>query len=574
MRSGLAGERTIFLAIAAILGALTGLAVVFFEWLTEIATLYFRAAPSAKFGPSWYYSYLIVPLAPALGGLIVGALHWYFKMGRESASIADMMKWVAVDSGYVRKRVVFVRTFASAIFLGSGGSGGREGPIAQIGAALGSTVGQWLRASTERLRLLTGCGAAAAVAAAFNAPIAGVIFAVELVFTDYTVIGFLPIVISSVMATTTKRYFSDGGHVFSGASYTLVSPYEMVFYLALGIICGLLSWVFFKAHFYVDDFFKTRVKVHTVLKPAIGGLFVGLIGISAPEVFGNGFETMDLMLTGKLTFLVALALVGLKIFATAASLGTGGSGGIFAPTLFVGCMAGGAFGYIVNYVAPFEVAAPGAYAMVGLGSVMAAISHSPLTNILMGYELTGNYQIILPIMTSCIVATYVMTRLEPESIFTERLKRIGVTLYKGRDLSVMARLKVSDVARRDFVTIDEAAPFRDLMRLVTTSKENYFPVVDADRNLKGIISLYNIRGALEESEFLADLVIARDIATRRVATISEDDTLNAAFVLFTEIDIEQLPVMSSLNPERVVGMIARKDVMSAYNKAALLSGKV
>ncbi|MFW2330868.1 MAG: chloride channel protein [Nitrospinota bacterium] len=563
-------NQTVLLLVACLIGFLSGLAAILFEWLIDLCAHYFRVEPNALFGTSIYYAFVIVPLTPVVGGLIVGFVQWIFGMSKESASVADLMKWAAVDGGRVRKRTVLVRAFASSIFLGSGGSGGREGPIAQVCGALASTIGQWLNFSTERLRLLVGCGAAAGIAAAFNAPIAGVIFAVELILADYNVISFLPIVISSVTATATKRMIVGDVPAFVAPTYALASPYEILLYLLLGIICGLIGWLFFKSYFFADTFFKNHFKVHIAVKPALGGLVVGVIGVFLPEVFGNGYDAMTSMLTGNMILTTALLLIVFKIIATSAALGTGGSGGVFAPSLFIGCMVGGAFGYGVNYVAPFEVGSPGAYAMVGIGAVMAAVAHAPLTNILMGYELTGNYEIILPIMTACIISTYVMTLLSSESLYTEKLRRKGIKLWRGRDLTIMDRVTVSDIMRTNVKTINEDTPFREIMNLFMNSRDSYFPMIDSNDNLTGIISIQNIREVLNESDYLADIVVANEIATYPVITVHSDNNLNEAFIVFADIDIEQLPVVASDNPKKVVGLISRKDVIASYNKGVLL----
>ncbi|MBI4664780.1 MAG: chloride channel protein [Nitrospinae bacterium] len=563
-------EHTVFMITASVLGATCGALAVLFEKLVEFFEyLFFEVSWNFTGGDSTVFKWLVIPLLPALGGLLVGLLTWRFRMGAESASAAEVMKWTAVDGGVVKPRIVWFRTLVSTIFLGSGGSGGPEGPIAQVCGAWGSTIGQFLNASSERLRLLVGCGAAAGIAAAFNAPIAGVIFTVELVLGDFNVISFLPIVISSVMATTVKRLMLGEVHVFSAPPYALVSSWEIFLYAILGVLCGLAARLFVATSARSEEFFKKKVRIHPALKPALGGLLVGIIGIWWPEIFGGGFETMDVMLAGEMALSLAFTLVFIKIIATAISLGSGGSGGIFAPSLFIGCMTGGAFGYLVNMAAPDAVASPGAYAMVGLAAVMAAVAHAPLTNILMGYELTGNYEIILPIMTSCIMATFVITRFSPESMFTEKLSKRGIRLWRGRDLAVMDRIKVGEIMTNQFTTIPENTPFRRIMELIATSRDSYFPVVDASGNLTGIISIQNVREILLDSVDLADIVVAKEIATEHVITVIESNNLNEAMERFAMKEIEQLPVVAMDDSKKIIGMLKRVDVMAAYKKEVL-----
>ena len=566
-----AHEHTILLVTAGVLGTICGLFTVALQWLIEAFRILFFDTSADFAGPdSYIYLYFIIPLIPAFGGLISGFLTWWLKMGYESAAAAEVMKWTAVDGGVVRRRTVWFRMLATSIFLGSGGSGGREGPIAQICGAMGSAIGQMFKASSERLRLLVGCGAAAGIAAAFNAPIAGVIFSVELVLGDFNVASFLPIVISSVMATTTKRLLLGDIPAFVAPPYSLVAPWEIVLYFFLGILCGFVALVFFKAYFAADDLFKKKVKAHEALKPAIGGLGVGFIGVFLPEVFDGGYEVMSQMLNGEMLWGMALALIFFKILATALALGSGGSGGVFAPALFIGCMTGGVFGHLVNSLAaPDAVASPGAYAMVGIGAVMAAVVHAPLTNILMGYELTGNYQIILPIMTACIMSTFVMTRFSDESLYTEKLRRRGIRLWRGRDIAVMDRMKVGDVMTGEVTAIRENTPFGKIMELIATSRDSYFPVLDDDGRLSGVISIQNVREIMLDSQELCDLVVAKEIATEDVITVNENNNLNEAMEKFAMKDLEQLPVVDKDDPRKVIGMVGRMDVMAAYKKGVL-----
>jgi len=563
-------EHSFLIVVAGVLGIVCGLAVVVLQRLLELFHDTAFGMPSQWLGAdSGWYLYLVIPLIPAFGGLIVGFMTWRFKMGYESAAGCEPMKWAALDGGLVKPRTIWFRLLATVAFLGSGGSGGREGPIAQICGALGSAMGQLFKMSTDRLRLLVGCGAAAGIAAAFNAPIAGVIFTVELVLGDFNVISFLPIVISSVMATTTKRLFLGDVPAFVAPSYSLVSHWEILFYAILGIVCGLVARLFFVSYFKSYDFFGKKLKNHPVLRPAVGGLIVGLIGMFAPQIFGGGYEVMGDMLNGAIVWYVALGLIFLKIIATSISLGSDGSGGIFAPALFIGCMTGGVFGTAVHYLFPDITAAAGAYAMVGVGAVMAAAVHAPLTNILMGYELTGNYLIILPIMTACIMSTYVMTRFSDYSLYTEKLRRRGIELVHGRDISVMDKIKVSDVMRRHVTTIPENLPFGKVMELIANSRDSYFPMVDSENRLCGIVSIQNVREFMLDSSDLCDLVVAKEIATENVITVTGRHNLNEAMEKFALIDIEQLPVVSHDDPLKIEGMLSRIDVIAAYNKEVL-----
>jgi len=570
VRSWASHEHSFLIFIAGALGIICGLLAVLFDILLEWSRELFFGHTGSYFGSdSLIYMYMAIPIIPAVGGLIVGFITWYFKMGYETASAAEVMKWAAVDGGQVKPGTVWFRLLATSVFLGSGGSGGREGPIAQICGAMGSAMGQFFKMSTDRLRLLVGCGAAAGIAATFNAPIAGVIFTVELVLGDFNVISFLPIVISSVMATTTKRLLLGDVPAFVAPSYSLVSYWEIILYFFLGIICGLVCRLFFVSYFWAESYFEEDLKIHPILKPAVGGLVVGLIGAFLPQVFGGGYDVMGEMLNGDIIWYIAIALIFFKIIATSIALGSGGSGGMFAPALFIGCMTGGVFGTLAHAMFPESTATAGAYAMVGVGAVMAAAAHAPLTNILMGYELTGNYLIILPVMTACIMSTYVMTRFTDMSLYTEKLNRRGIQLWRGRDRSVMDKIKVSDVMRRKVTTIPENLPFGTIMELIANSRDNYYPVVDTDGKMTGVVSMQNVREIMLDSDYLCNLVVAKEIATEDVITVHGENNLNEAMEKFSVIDIEQLPVVSVTDPRSVVGMLSRMDVIAAYKKEVL-----
>ena len=567
-------HNTFLVVVAGALGVVCGLLAVVFEWALDFASHLFLENPKSWFSDgSLIYLLVILPLTPALGGLIVGVIRYYAKMEGESGSAAEVMKWTAVDRGKVKKRTIWMRLVATAVTIGSGGSGGREGPIAQMCGAAGSAIGQALKMSAERLRLLVGCGAAAGIAASFNAPIAGVIFAVELVLGDFNVISFLPIVISSVMATTTKRLLIGADPAFNAPSYSIASYWEIGLYAIFGVLCGLVARLFFVAYFKAEDYFKYNLKVKEVYKPAIGGLMVGVILIFFPLVGGGGYDSMDKMLNGELWWGLALALIFAKILATSISLGSGGSGGMFAPSLFIGCMMGGAFGTLVHTLFPDSTASAGAYAMVGIGAVMSAAAHAPLTNILMAYELTGNYLIILPIMTACIMSTFTMTMFSDRSIYTEKLFRRGIKLWRGHDISVMDDIQVADVMRKQVTTIPENMHFGDIMNLITSSTDNYFPVVDTEGRLTGVVSIQNVREVMLDSAELCDLVVAKEIATEKVITLIGTNNLNEAMEKFTQMDVEQLPVVRNDDSTKVIGMISRMDVIAAYNREVLNKSK-
>ena len=325
-----------------------------------------------------------------------------------------------------------MKSLASAISISTGGSVGREGPIVQIGSAIGSTLGQMLKVSQDRMRTLVGCGAAAGIAATFNAPIAGSMFALEVILGDFGLATFSPIVISSVVATAVSRAFLGDIPAFIVPVYELVSVWEFPIYMGLGLFCAVVGVTFTRVLYRVEDLFDD-FKFPEYLKGIIGGSILGVTGLFFPEILGVGYGGIDLALMQKLAWWVLLLLIVIKILATSITIGSGGSGGIFAPSLFLGAMAGGFFGAVVHQWFPTVTASPGAYSIVGMGALVSATTHGPLSAMLILFEMTGNYKIILPLMLSCILATIFAGILKKDSIYTLKLARRGVNIREGKD---------------------------------------------------------------------------------------------------------------------------------------------
>jgi len=559
-------EHIFMVGIACLVGFLVGVAAVWFKQLISWFHHLFYSSVDINNGGDWSLDLLFLPLIVGFGGLLVGLLNHFFNPHGESAAVSEAMKWAAIDRR-VPSRVIWFRPLASALTIGSGGSGGREGPIVQIGAAIGSWVGKRIKASSERIRLLIGCGTAAAIASAFNAPLGGLIFSIEVILGDFNIKVFSPLIFSAVIATVTARHMEGDVPVFQLPNYSLVSTWEFIFFVILGILCGLLAALFYKFYFKFTDLFE-NLPVHPALKPALGGVAVGFVGIVFPDVLGNGYESMDMVLTGKMGLMLAFFLIFVKMFATSLTIGSNGSGGMFAPALFIGSMTGGVFGMILNTLLPEHTGPSGAYALVGMGAVMSAAAHAPLSNILMVFELTNNYQIILPIMLACISATFTYSYFLPDSIYQQKLKRKGVMIWEGRESRIMEGIKVKDVMIREFETIPENLPFKKILALVKSSRELYFHTIDESGRLTGILSVQDMREFLFEAS-LADIVIAKELAKQDMITIHPDESLNDAMEKFSIKDLDELPVVTKGKVVKMLGVIKRKDVINSYKKAVM-----
>ncbi|UCD86622.1 MAG: chloride channel protein [Desulfobacterales bacterium] len=396
----------------------------------------------------WYFRMWI----PALGGLVVGSLVYFLAREAKGHGVPEVMEAVTLRSGMIRKRVVFVKSVVSAICIGTGGSVGREGPIVQIGSAIGSSIGQVLRISAERIRTLVGCGAAAGIAATFNAPIAGSMFALEIVLGDFGLATFSPIVISSVAATAVSRHFLGDAPAFIVPAYQLISAWELPLYVVLGFFCALVAVTFTTVLYRTEDIFDD-LKIPEYLKAVLGGLMLGIMGLLFPHILGVGYPAIDLSLMQKLSWWVMLFLVIFKILSTSITIGSGGSGGIFAPSLFLGAMAGGFLGTVVHHIFPEVTASPGAYSIVGMGAVVSGTTHGPMSAILILFEMTGDYKIILPLMIACIIGSVASGQLLKDSIYTLKLARRGVNIKAGKEVNVLKSIPVKDVVNSEVETI-------------------------------------------------------------------------------------------------------------------------
>ena len=560
-------EHTIMVILAVIVGLAGGFGAVGFRHLINFfqTLAYGGKNDLLEFVVNlpWYYRVAV----PAIGGLIVGPLVYFFAREAKGHGVPEVMEAVALKGGVIRKRVVVIKSLASAISISTGGSVGREGPIVQIGSAIGSVLGQFMKVSPDRMRTLVGCGAGAGIAATFNAPIAGSMFALEVVLGDFGLATFSPIVISAVVATAVSRAFLGDIPAFIVPAYELVSAWELPMYLILGIFCATVGVTFTKTLYRIEDLFD-GIKFPEYLKGIIGGLVLGVTSLVFPQILGVGYGAIDLALMQKMAWWLLLVLVPVKILATSITIGSGGSGGIFAPSLFVGAMAGGFFGAVVHQLFPNVTASPGAYSIVGMGAVVGATTHGPLAAILILFEMTGDYKIILPLMLACIIATIVSGQLMRDSIYTLKLARRGIDIKEGKEVNVLKSMFVKDVMNPNVETVPEALPLGQMAEQISKSKFNSFPVLNAQNQLIGILSFNDYNEAIFD-EHLKDLVVARDLATTDLVTISMDDNLWTALEKISAKDFAVLPVVSAQEPNKLEGVVSRRDIIGAYNKAVL-----
>ena len=550
--------------LAVIVGLLGGVGAVGFREL--IHTIQHFAWASDPYSlddvralPWWW-----ILMVPAIGGLAVGFVTIFASEAR-GHGVPEIISAVAVGGGRIRARVAAIKALASALSIATGGSVGREGPIAQIGAAIGSTLGQVLQLNPRRLRTLVGCGVAAGIAATFNAPVAGALFAVEVIVGDFGVPQFSPIVISSVMATVVARGFYGEAEAFVVPEYQLNTPLELFGYAALGVAAAFVAFVFVRA-LDASETIGEQSKLSAPVKACLGGAAVGVLALWFPGVLGVGYEAMGSALTGQVGVGMLMVLLVVKILAVCLTLGSGGSGGVFAPSLFLGATLGGAVGYVMEWLLPGQAAPVGAYALVGMGALLAATSHAPVTAIVMLFELTGDYRIILPLMLSCILGTLLATHLLGDSIYTIRLARRGVRVRAGRDANLLAAIPVTEVMRTDIARVAPGTPLTELMRLFVAEERLNLYVVDDKGSFHGIISAQDLRPVFSDAESLADVLVAEDIADSDVRTVGPGERLDDVLETLSAGFRDALPVVER---GQLLGSVATDAVLRRYRTELL-----
>jgi CIC family chloride channel protein len=392
-------------------------------------------------------------------------------------------------------------------------------------------------------------------------------FALEVVLGDFGLATFSPIVISSVVATAVSRHFLGDAPAFVVPAYELISAWEFPLYVLLGLLCALVAVSFTSILYKLEDLFD-GIKFPDYLKAMLGGFVLGGMGLAFPHILGVGYGTIDLALIGNLSWWLLFLLAGFKILATSITIGSGGSGGIFAPSLFMGATAGGFFGTLVHAIFPGVTASPGAYSMVGMGAVVSGTTHGPMSAILILFEMTGDYKIILPLMIACIISYLASSQLFQESIYTLKLARRGINIRGGKEVNVLKSMPVIDVMNPHPETIAENLSLREFSEKISKSKHNSFPIINKDGNLTGILSFLDYHDAVFE-ENLKDLIVAKDLATLNVVTVSIDDNLYSALEKITSKDFSILPVVDKDDPSVLLGVLTRRDIIGAYNKAVI-----
>ncbi|MAU08881.1 MAG: chloride channel protein [Anaerolineaceae bacterium] len=521
-----------------------------------------------------------VIIFPAIAGLIVGCLVYFFAQEAKGHGVPEVMEAVALKGGRIRPIVAIIKSVASALTIGSGGSAGREGPIVQIGSALGSTLGQKLNLSSDRVRNLVACGAAGGIAATFNAPIAGVIFALEIILGEFSVRYLSTVVLASVVASVVGRSaFGNTPAFVLPMEYGVRTVWEFAFYPILGLLAALVGVVFVRLLYWTEDLFDNWKGFPEWGKPSIGAILLGILALAypsvtgitwdeVPQIFSVGYEIIEGALSNELALGVVGALMVLKLLATSLTLGSGSSGGVFAPALFMGAMLGAGFELVISSIFPDIVAPAGAYALVGMAAVFAASAHAPITAIIMLTELTDDHRIILPLMLTVIVATLAARiMLNKQSIYTLKLTRRGIHLQQGRDVDIMHGVLVNEVMSTQVHSVTVGMTLDELSNAFIQTHHHGLAVLDKEGALWGVVTVSDLDRALARN-LPGDTDISQ-ICTRRpdLLVAYPDETIGDALYRLGRRGLGRIPVVSRDDPDRLLGIIRRSNIVTAYNLA-------
>ncbi|MBG56073.1 MAG: chloride channel protein [Deltaproteobacteria bacterium] len=562
-------DSSVMLLTSLIVGILSGIGAVLFrnliDWLQNLAykDIY-------ELIQDYYPLHLI--LIPAIGGAFVGPLVYYFAREAKGHGVPEVMESLELRGGRIRPRVVVVKSLASSICIASGGSVGREGPIAQIGSAIGSFVGQVLKLSDDRIRTLVACGAAGGIAATFNAPIAGAVFALEVLLRRFGSVYFGAVVISAVTADVIAHYFEGDQRTFLTPDYALNSPWELLLYTLMGMIAALASVGFSRLLYFSEDIWGI-IPLPEPVKPILGGVLLGVLGIFSfqvdgfPRVFGVGYDTIESSLFSHLTLQMTFGLLLLKLLATTITLGSGGSGGIFAPSLFMGAMLGGTFGHFAHSIFPETVAPSGAYALVGMAAFFGGVAHAPITAILILFEMTGDYQIILPLMLATVVSTIVSRNVSKDSIYTLKLKRRGVLLSQDTQaIDLMQGVTAEMAMNQDTDKVRLDMQLLELMSIFSSKHYHALPVIKQNSELAGLVTIKEL-DQLKNQEELESKTVADILSVNDPPTILPHQPVWMALRHLEAQGEGCVPVIAEIGSKKLLGVLRRIDIIRAYNNA-------
>jgi CIC family chloride channel protein len=552
------GERQFMLVWAALIGLLGAAASELFRRATDV--LHYLATGSdseiiSSFARLPFWQRVAVP---TVGGLLAGFTLW---LGNRLTSrlrqktTTDYMEAIVVGNGSISIPASLVKTLSALFSISTGASIGREGPLVQISSLVASQIARFREMPVAQRRQFVACGAAAGIASAYNAPIAGSFFVAEIILGTVVVEALGPLILAAVVATFTAELLHGGGPIYKSPGFTLQTPLELIPLVSVGLLCGFIAPAYLWFLRLVQRSFS-KVSMPVPAKLALGGAFVGALAIISPDVCGNGQGLLSILFHQNWYSDEILAILLLKLVATAATFGSGAVGGVFTPTLFIGAALGMLYGRGVLFAFPAFHSDPSMYAIVGMGSFIAATTGAPLMSILMAFELTLDYTIAPLLMVSCVVAYYCSSIFEKQFIYGESLERKGAAFFNRQ----LAETKIIDLIRRDPITLPPNATFAEIEKTFLQNRYQHIYVVGKEMQFLGAVSLHDIKEFLDQPE-LAHMVIAADIMKENFPRISPQQLMAEALEKFSEVDSERLPVVDNLSSQRLIGSISKTDIM-------------
>ncbi|WP_319761406.1 chloride channel protein [Maridesulfovibrio sp.] len=535
-----------------------------FRWLIENFQLIFWADGHSFLDMIANSPWWLVLLLPCVGGIIAGIIITNWAPEASGPGVPEVIKAIAVRGGLIRHRITFLKALVTSMLIGCGASVGREGPVVQIGASLGSSAARIFRLDPSMLPVCVASGAAAGIAATFNAPLTGTLFAIEILLLDTEMSYVSHIIVASVTASALSKFFWGDFPTFDAPKFTFNNFEELIIFFLLGILAGLVSIAFVKM-IRLSEFCFDHIPMPEWIKPGLGGLLLGIMALKIPAVLGVGYEAVNMGLTGVLPLDFALLLLAAKLVATSLCIGSGMSGGIFAPSLVLGAALGISVSSTINMFFPELALTHGQYALVGMGTVVAGTTLAPITAVLTVFELTYSYKIILPMMVGCITSALVVRILNGYSVYEAKLLRQGVNILRGHDESVLVNVPLRDVMETDFDYLHTTDSLKKAADMVLNSEFPHFPVLDENNKLAGILTLRDMRDFLKDEHDLKGAAEVVDtLMVRTVVSLPVNSNLKEALMHFERTGVSFLPLTNE--DYTLAGIIKSKDAMEIYRQ--------
>jgi CIC family chloride channel protein len=538
-----------------LIGLFTNLAY-YHEW-----SFHFRSPEHTPLG-AW------VIVIPVIGGLIVGFMAKYGSDKIKGHGIPEAMEAVLMSRSRIEAKVAILKPLSAAIAIGTGGPFGAEGPIIQTGGAIGSLIGQVISTTAVERKVLLACGAGAGMAATFNTPIAGVILAIELLLFEFRSRSFIPLVIASTLATSVRAILLGQRSMFTMGNVNFDALRGLPYYVLLGLLCGGVAIGFTKVLYWVEDQFD-RLPIDDLWHPAIGALGLGVIGFFVPRVLGVGYDTISDILNNNLALKLLILIAVFKSLALVISLGSGTSGGLLAPMFMSSAALGGTFAIVVNHIVPGASLSPGAFALVAMAAVFGAASRATFTFIVFAFEITRDYNAILPLMLGCVIADMIALQYLPSSIMTLKLTRRGLKVPEYFEAGVLNVVRVGEVMRQDVQPISPEMTVGELAERMSRREPGFsmtegLPIVSADGRLAGIVTQGDLLRALEKDPKGSGSVLEAG-STKPVLAYPDDLAVDALHRML-QSEVGRLPVVSRDEPHRMVGYLNRASLLSAWTR--------